>query len=90
MQRVEMDANILDGRFCVSLPLVNGGFREKIVHRLWAVVIIEVVSCVVVGYYFSVRREVSTDDVLRAVKRALDRDMLLMFVNSASHVHTLR
>ncbi|GLC93227.1 hypothetical protein Tamer19_26350 [Cupriavidus sp. TA19] len=28
MQRVEMDAHKLDGRFCVSLPLMGGGFRE--------------------------------------------------------------
>ncbi len=73
MQRVEMDARKLDGRFCVSLPLMGGGFREKIVHRLWVVVIIEVVSRAVLGYYFSVRREVSKDDVLRALKRALGR-----------------
>ncbi len=44
MQRVEMDAHKLDGRFCVSLPLMGGGFQEKIVHRLWVIVILEVVS----------------------------------------------
>lgn len=73
MQRVEMDAHKLDGRFCVSLPLMGGGFQEKIVHRLWVIVILEVVSRAVVGYYFSIRREVSSDDVLRAIKRALGR-----------------
>lgn len=49
MQRVEMDAHKLDGRFCVSLPLLDGGFQEKIVHRLWVIVIIEVVSRAVLG-----------------------------------------
>ncbi|WP_237666137.1 hypothetical protein [Burkholderia sp. KCJ3K979] len=71
MQRVEMDAHKLDGRFCVSLPLPGGGFRDKIIHRLWVIVILEVVSRAVIGYYFSMRREVSKDDVLRAMKRAL-------------------
>ena len=71
MQRVEMDAHKLDGRFCVSLPLQDGDFKEKIVHRLWVIVILEVVSRVVLGYYFSMRREVSQDDVSRAIKRAL-------------------
>jgi len=71
MQRVEMDAHKLDGRFCVSFPLMDGGFREKIVHRLWVVVVLEVVSRAVLGYYFSMRREVSKDDVLRAIKRSL-------------------
>ncbi|WP_080487072.1 hypothetical protein [Burkholderia ubonensis] len=71
LQRVEMDAHKLDGRFCVSLPLMGGGFREKVIHRLWVIVILEVVSRAVIGYYFSMRREVSKDDVLRAIKRAL-------------------
>jgi hypothetical protein len=76
MQRVEMDAHKLDGRFCVSLPLAGGGFTEKIVHRLWVIVILEVVSRAVVGYYFSTGREVSKDDVLRAIKTALGRPKL--------------
>ncbi|MDO8651396.1 MAG: hypothetical protein Q7R66_04330 [Undibacterium sp.] len=58
MQRVEMDAHKLDGRFCVSIPLLDGGSKEKIIHRLWVIVILEVVSRVVVGYYFSIRKEV--------------------------------
>lgn len=71
MQRVEMDAHKLDGLFCVSLPRPDGSYKEKIVHRLWVIVILEVISRVVLGYYLSLRREVSQDDVLRAIKRAL-------------------
>jgi len=67
-----MDAHKLDGRFCVSIPLLDGGTKEKIVHRLWVIVILEVVSRAVLGYYFSTRREVSKDDVLRAIKRSLN------------------
>ena len=73
MQRVEMDAHKLDGRFCVSIPQMGGGCLERIIHRLWVIVIIEVVSRAVIGYYFSVRREVSQDDVLRTIKRGLGR-----------------
>ncbi|ARP86653.1 hypothetical protein [Bordetella genomosp. 9] len=73
MQRVEMDAHKLDGRFCVSIADEAGGYKEKIVHRLWVIVLLEVVSRAVIGYYFSLRREVSVDDVLRAIKRALGR-----------------
>ncbi|RQU58758.1 hypothetical protein [Burkholderia cenocepacia] len=71
MQRVEMDAHKVDGRFCVLLPQIGGGFQEKIVHRLWVVVLLEVVSRAVIGYYMSLRREVSKEDVLRAIKRSL-------------------
>lgn len=76
MQRAEMDAHKLDGRFCVVLPTIDGGVQEKIVHRLWVVVILEVMSRVVLGYYFSLRREISQEDVLRAMKRALTRWVL--------------
>lgn len=71
MQRVEMDAHKLDGRFCVLLPQIGGGFLEKIIHRLWVIVLLEITSRAVIGYYLSLRREVSKDDVLRAIKGAL-------------------
>jgi len=73
MQRVEMDAHKLDGIFCVSIPQDDGSTHEKIVYRLWVIVIIEILSRAVLGYYFSLRKEVSHDDVLRCIKRALTK-----------------
>lgn len=70
-ERVEMDAHKLDGRFSVLLPQPTGGYVQKIVHRLWVIVILEVVSRCVLGYHFSMRKEVSKTDVLRAIKTAL-------------------
>lgn len=40
-------------------------------HRLWVVVILEIVSRCVLGYHLSMRKEVSKTDVLRAIKSAL-------------------
>lgn len=71
LQRVEMDAHKLDGRFSVALPLPEGGHKEQIIHRLWVIVIIDVYSRLVLGYHLSLRREVSKDDVLRAIQSAL-------------------
>ncbi|CAN7531102.1 hypothetical protein [Duganella sp. LjRoot269] len=71
LQRVEMDAHKLDGRFSVALPLPEGGHREQVIHRLWVIVIIDVYSRLVLGYHLSLRREVSKDDVLRAIQSAL-------------------
>ncbi|WP_454694668.1 hypothetical protein [Achromobacter aegrifaciens] len=71
MQRVEMDAHKIDARLCVAIPRGDGSYQEKIIHRLWVVVIIEVMSRAVLGYYLSLRKEVSADDVLRAIKCAL-------------------
>lgn len=71
--RVEMDAHKLDGRFCIMLPLPSGDYSAKIVHRIWVIVLVEIVSRAVLGYHLSFRREVSKEDVLRAIKKALSR-----------------
>jgi transposase InsO family protein len=73
LQRVEMDAHKLDGRFSVALPLPEGGHKEQIIHRLWVIVIIDVFSRLVLGYHLSLRREVSKDDVMRAIQSSLSR-----------------
>ncbi|MYN16792.1 hypothetical protein GTP81_08505 [Rugamonas sp. FT107W] len=73
LQRVEMDAHKLDGRFCVLIPDPVGGFIPRIIYRLWVIVLIEVKSRVVLGYHLSLGREVSQNDVLRAIKHALTR-----------------
>lgn len=70
-QRVEMDAHKIDGRFCVMLPHPSGGYTPKIIHRIWVLVIIELISRAVIGYHLSLRREISKEDVLRAIKKAL-------------------
>lgn len=72
-ERVECDAHKLDARFVVMVPSPHGGHEPRKVHRLWVIVILEVVSRAVLGYHLSLRRECSAEDVLRAVKRALTR-----------------
>jgi transposase InsO family protein len=72
-ERVEMDAHKIDGRFCVMMPQLDGDLVPKIVHRLWVIVILDVVSRAVLGYHLSLRREVSKDDVLAAIKKALSK-----------------
>ena len=69
--RVECDAHKLDSRMVVMLPSPHGGEEPRKIHRLWVVLIIEVVSRAVLGYHLSLGRECSAEDVLRAVKRAL-------------------
>ncbi|MBU1830886.1 MAG: hypothetical protein KJ731_20770 [Alphaproteobacteria bacterium] len=71
--RVEMDAHKLDGRFCVLLPAPGGGWVPRIIHRLWVIVMVEVISRAVIGYYLSTRKEVSKDDVLRTIKSSLTK-----------------
>lgn len=73
LQRVEMDAHKLDGRFCVLMPNGDGEHVPRIVHRLWVIVILDVESRAVLGYHFALGKEVSKTDVLRAIKSALTR-----------------
>ena len=70
-ERVECDAHKLDARMIVLIPSPHGGYEARKIHRLWVVVIIEVVTRAVLGYHLSLRHECGADDVLRAVKRAL-------------------
>lgn len=72
-QRVEMDAHKLDGRFCVMIPDAQGGHVPRMIYRIWVLVILEIVSRAVLGYFMSMGREVSKEDVLRAIKAALSR-----------------
>ncbi len=72
-QRVEMDAHKIDGRFCVMMPSMDGDHVPKIIYRIWVIVILDVCSRAVLGYYLSMGKEVSKDDVLRTIKMALTR-----------------
>ncbi len=72
-QRVECDAHKIDARMVVMVPTPHGGYEPRTIHRLWVIVIIEVVSRAVLGYHLSLHRECSAEDVLRAIKRALTR-----------------
>lgn len=70
-ERVECDAHKLDARMVVLVPSPHGGHEPRKIHRLWVIVILEVASRAVLGYFLSLHRECSAEDVLRAVKRAL-------------------
>lgn len=72
-QRVECDAHKIDARMVVMVPTPHGGYEPRTIHRLWVIVIIEVVSRAVLGYHLSLHRECSAEDVLRTIKRALTR-----------------
>lgn len=72
-ERVEMDAHKLDGRFVVMIPQHDGGWSPRLIHRLWVIVLLDVVSRAVIGYHLSLRIEVNKEDVIAAIKSALVR-----------------
>ena len=72
-ERIEMDAHKLDGRFVVMIPQLDGGWSPRLIHRLWVIVLLDVVSRAVIGYHLSLRIEVNKEDVIAAIKNALLR-----------------
>jgi hypothetical protein len=70
-ERVECDAHKLDSRMMVLVPSPHGGTESRMIHRLWVVVLIDVASRAVLGYHLSLRRECAAEDVLRAIRCAL-------------------
>lgn len=84
-QRVECDAHKLDTRMVVLVPSPHGGYEPRKIHRLWVIVILEVVTRAVIGYHLSFHREVNAEDVLRAIKNALTpwRPREIRFSNQA-------
>lgn len=73
LERVECDAHKVDVRCVINVPNPAGGWSQRLVHRIWAIVIVEVTSRCVLGYAISIRREPSKEDVLRAIRNALRR-----------------
>ncbi len=80
-ERVECDAHKIDAIFCILIPSLFGELIPRVVKRLWVIVIKEVVSRAVLGYYLSLNRECNAQDVLQAIKHALSpwkpRDLIV-------------
>lgn len=73
LSRVEMDAHLLDGHFCILVPDFSGDFTEKIIHRVWVIVLIDVYTRVVLGYHLSLGKEVNKFDVLKAIRNSVTK-----------------
>lgn len=72
-QRVECDAHHIDAIFCILIPTQFGEIVPKIIHRLWVIVIEEVISRAILGYHLSIREECNSSDLLEAIKMALSK-----------------
>jgi hypothetical protein len=72
-ERVECDAHHIDAIFCILIPSIFGELIPKIIHRLWLVVVKDVVSRATLGYHLSLREECNKDDILEAVRNSLSK-----------------
>lgn len=72
-ERVECDAHHIDAIFCILIPTQFGEIIPKVIHRLWVIVIQEVISRAILGYHLSIREECNTTDILETIKMALSK-----------------
>ncbi len=70
-ERVECDAHHIDALFCILLTNTNGDVFPLVVPRLWLLVIKDVISRVILGYYLSLNKECNQDDLLKCIQNAL-------------------
>ena len=70
-RRVQFDGHRIDAIFTITLPSPYGIPTEVTVTRPWLLLIQEIVSRAVLGYYICLKKEFSSEDVLECVKKAI-------------------
>jgi len=70
-ERVECDAHHIDALFCILFPDLHGAVIPLILPRLWVIAIKEIESRAILGYYLSLNKECTEEDLLRCIQNAL-------------------
>ena len=70
-ERIEFDGHRIDLCSILLIPHILGGFVKRHLERVWLLVIIDVFTRAILGYYISLNSEYNADDVLLCVKHAL-------------------
>ena len=70
-QRGQLDGHRMDMSCIIRIPHTHGGFINRLLDRLWLLVIVDVYTRAILGYYVSLNIEYNGDDVLRCIKNAI-------------------
>lgn len=71
LQRVEFDGHLIDAFCTIQIPTVEGGYIEKVLDRIWLLLLIDVYSRAAIGYHLSLEKEYSAEDVLMCIKNSI-------------------
>jgi len=71
-KRVECDEHKIDLIITLLVPLPNGGYKYITLDRIWVIVIEDVKSRSVIGYYISFKSHVNALDIIRAIARCFE------------------
>jgi hypothetical protein len=70
-ERVQFDGHRIDAIFAIVYHTPEGDEIVEVLERIWLLVIIDVATRVVIGYYLSLNKEYSASDVLQCIRNAV-------------------
>ncbi len=79
-QKVEFDGHLIDGEFILTYTNLEGDEVTDLVGRIWLLLIIDVATRVILGYYISPNSQYSSEDVLHCLQNAFVPKKLKDFV----------
>ncbi|MCM3575289.1 hypothetical protein M3172_18995 [Mesobacillus subterraneus] len=71
-ERVQFDGHKIDLSLSLTFETPSGDEVTKVLDRIWLLVIIDVASRAVLGYYISLNKEYNSNDVLQCVKKSIE------------------
>lgn len=69
--RVEFDGHKVDVSFVIKIPTPYGHFEERVVNRLWILVIRETLSGAILGYHVAYGLEYNQHEVCQCIKKSI-------------------
>lgn len=69
--RVEFDGHKVDISFIIKIPTPYGHFEERVVNRLWILVIRETLSGAILGYHVAYGLEYNQHEVSQCIKKSI-------------------
>ncbi len=69
--RVEFDGHKVDISFIIKIPSPFGPFEEKVVNRLWILVIRETLTGAILGYHIAYGLEYNQHEVSQCIKKSI-------------------
>lgn len=69
--RVEFDGHKVDISFIIKIPTPYGHFEERVVNRLWILVIRETVSGAILGFHVAYGLEYNQHEVSQCIKKSV-------------------
>lgn len=72
-ERVEFDGHKIDAYFTVGYKMNNGETTNTEISRIWILVVIDVVTRCILGYYVTLNPEYNSDDVIKTICNGLKK-----------------